>query len=121
MTARRASCVVATGLLFAGWSLRPVDAADAPGSPTGASAAMRIYVDPATGKPAPPPPEAEAAPQIAEPQPKAAETPAEEPAPGGGTMIRLPDSFKRPLAATVGPDGAVHVGHGAAGAAADAR
>ncbi len=120
MTARCASCVVATGLLFAGWSLRPADAADAPASPTGASAAMRVYVDPATGKPAPPP-EAEAAPESAAPQPKAAESPVEEPAPGGGTMIRLPDSYKRPLAATVGPDGAVHVGRGTAGAAADAR
>jgi hypothetical protein len=119
MTARRLSCVVATGLLFAGWSLRPADAADAPGSPTDASAAMRIYVDPATGKPSPPPPPTAA---TAEPlQPKAAESLVEEPAPGGGTMIRLPDSYKRPLAATVGPDGAVHVGHGEAGGAADAR
>ena len=97
-----------TGFVVAGSSLGPADAADAPASPAGASAAMRIYVDPATGKPAPPS-------EVSErPAPApSAEAVVEEPAPGGGTMVRLPDSYKRPLEVTVGPDGVPHVGHAA--------
>ena len=79
------------------------------------SAAMRAYVDPRTGRLTAEPPTGRTVPPASGALSRSSVGLAEMPAPGGGYMIHLQGRFQSPLVATVGADGAVHVGHGEAG------
>jgi hypothetical protein len=65
---------------------------------------MRVHVDPRSGRFVPEPVVPRAEPLPAPPPPLA-----EEPAPGGGTMVRMRGHFMSNLVATVNPDGSVRV------------
>ena len=112
---------IAWGLVTIGLALvgRLAVAGDAP-APPAASSGMRVYVDPKTGEPTAPPPNAavESAPAV---QQRSGEGLVEEPAPGGGVMMDLKGRFKTPLAVTVGPDGRARVGHEPSGNRGDAQ
>lgn len=121
MTAgRTAPYIIAIGVAVAGRLVRPVDAADVSASPAGASAAMRVYVDPETGRPIPPPPGAAAEAAPIERQ-RSGEGLVEEPSPAGGVVMHLQGRFKTPTVATVAPDGTVRIGHEPVSAEPDAR
>ena len=79
----------------------------------GGAAAMRLHVDPRTGRPVPPP----AVPEAGETRPpRSGDDLVERPAPEGGVVVHLPpDRFRSPLVATVRPGGGVRVEHGPAG------
>ena len=66
---------------------------------------MKAFVDPSTGRLVPGP----VAPEPAAPLPAPAPPLAEEPAPGGGTMVRLNGQFLSNVVATVNPDGSVRI------------
>ena len=66
---------------------------------------MKAYVDPSSGRLVPGP----AVPEPAAPLPPPAPPLAEEPAPGGGTMVRLNGQFMSNVVATVNPDGSVRI------------
>lgn len=70
----------------------------------GARAGMRAHVDPSTGRLVPEPVVPEPS-RLPAPRPPAIE----EPALGGGMMIRLNGRFMNDLVATVNPDGSVHM------------
>jgi hypothetical protein len=119
MTSRLALPIAIGSLVVAGWAIPPAGAADATDTPSGASAAMRAYVDPRTGELTTPPASAEQV-EASSARAAAAGDLVEEAAPGGGTMVRLPGRFASPLVVTVEPGGGVRVGHGA-GDRPDAR
>jgi hypothetical protein len=66
---------------------------------------MKAHVDPRSGRLVPEP----VAPEAAEPLPAPAPSLPEEPAPGGGTMVRLKGQFMSNVVATVNPDGSVRI------------
>jgi hypothetical protein len=65
---------------------------------------LKAYVDPDSGRLVPGPVVPEPAAPLPAPVPLA-----EEPAPGGGTMVRLNGQFMSNLVATVNPDGSVRI------------
>ena len=67
-------------------------------------AGMKAHVDPATGRLVPEPVVPEPS-RLPAPMPPAVE----EPAPGGGMMVRLNGRFMSDLVATVNPDGTVRM------------
>ncbi len=91
---------IVAGMLVMGALAPPAGAEE----PRAAGSGMRAYVDPSTGRFVPEP--------IVPPTPQALPTPApvlaEEPAPGGGTMVRMNGHFMSNLVATVNPDGSLH-------------
>lgn len=119
MTSRLALPIALGSLVVVAWAIPPAGAADATPPSSGASAAMRAYVDPRTGELTTPPASAE---QVEAPSARAATAGdlVEEAAPGGGTMVRLPGRFASPLVVTVEPGGGVRVGH-SSGDQPDAR
>lgn len=66
---------------------------------------MEAHVDPETGALVPEP----VTPRPAAPLPAPLPALPEEPAPGGGTMVRLDGRFMSNLVATVNPDGSVRI------------
>ncbi len=74
------------------------------GGDDGARSGMQAHVDPTTGRLVPEP----VIPPVSRPTPPAPAL-AQEPAPGGGTMIRLKGQFMSTTVATVEPDGNVRV------------
>ena len=99
MLSGRARCLVLVVVVLSGASV-----AD-PGTADDRQPGMKAHVDPRTGALVPEP----VAPQAAEPLPAPAPSLPEEPAPGGGTMVRLKGQFMSNLVATVNPDGSVRI------------
>jgi hypothetical protein len=101
--------------VVAGWAIvlgvTIAYAGDAP-SPAVREPGMRAYADPRTGTLLSEPPARATAPAAAAFSRSSAGL-APVPAPGGGVMIDLQGRFQSPLVATVGPDGTVHLHHGA--------
>ena len=98
MLGGRASYLVLVAVVFSGVS----HAGD--GTAGGQRPGMKAHVDPGSGRLVPGP----VTPQPAEPLP-APPPLVEEPAPGGGTMVRLNGQFMSNLVATVNPDGSVRI------------
>lgn len=71
----------------------------------GPSSGMKAYVDPSTGRLVPGPVAPEPAARLPAPPPPLAE----QPAPGGGAMVRLNGQFMSNVVATVNPDGSVRI------------
>ena len=69
-----------------------------------ARSGMQAHIDPQTGRLVPEP----VTPPVSRPSPTAPPL-APEPAPGGGTMVRLHGQFMSTTVATVEPDGSVRV------------
>lgn len=82
----------------------------------GGEAAIRVYIDPKTGKTGPPPP-GELPPELPSQLMEALSTSSEglvetpSPTPGGGFMIDLKGRFHAPLTATQDADGKVSIQH----------
>lgn len=112
---RIAFAIVSIGLALAGRLANAGDASSTPATP-----GMRVYVDPETGQPTAPPPDAavEAAPLA---QQRSGEGLVEEPLPGGGVKVDLQGRFRTPLVVKVAPDGSAHVEHGSSSGGPDAR
>ena len=70
----------------------------------GPRAGMRANLDPSTGRLVPEP-VAPMPSRVPAPRPPAVE----EPAPGGGSMVRLNGRFMSDMVATVNPDGSLHI------------
>lgn len=98
MLSGRTGCLVLVAVVLSGAS-RADD-----GNAAGQRPGMKAYVDPGSGRLVPAPVVPEPAAPLPAPVPLA-----EEPAPGGGTMVRLNGQFMSNLVATVNPDGSVRI------------
>lgn len=99
MAARR---WIVAGMLVLGALARAARAEEPSASVAGSG--MRAYVDPSSGRFVPEP----VVPSAPEALPAPAPVLAEEPAPGGGSMVRMQGHYMSNLVATVNPDGSLH-------------
>lgn len=89
-------------------------AAQATGAGTAGEGAMRIWIDPETGRRLPPPERAEGEPAgdpgvVAERMSRRDDDLLEEPLPGGGVKVDLAGRFHTATTATIRPDGSLEI------------